>query len=133
MSYFTLTPDQGHLTGRKTLSAAAKAKAEAWATMRIDEAFFAWDRTLWTGATLPQQIADAAELLATGKYLEIEYATGNPVVDPNSLSVRLTRAGEEAIVRILDAGGPIDPSYPTTILRPWCVKPAGRVVRIVRG
>lgn len=133
MSYFTLTPNQGYLIGVMNPDPTAKSKAEAWATLRIDEAFFAYDRSNWSGATLPTQIADIAEKLTVGKYLELVFSVGNPVVDPNSLSRVLLRGGEEAIVRVLDAGGIIDPSNPTLLLYPIYSMPAGRSVRMVRG
>lgn len=133
MSYFTLTPNQGYMLGSMELNSSAKSKAEAWATLRIDEAFFAYDRSAWSGATLPTQIADIAEKLTAGKYLELVFAVGNPVVDPNSLSRTLLRGGEEAIVRVLDAGGIINPENPTLLIYPIYSRPAGRTVRMLRG
>ena len=133
MAYFTLTPNQGHLVGEPEVNPGLKEKAERYATMRIDEAFFLWDRTTWTGATLPQQIVDAAELLTVGKYKEMQFATGNPEISSGSLSQRLLAAGEAAITRILDAGGPIDPTYPTRVLPKLYDGSFGRSVRMVRG
>ncbi len=133
MSYFTLTPNQGHLQGELSVDPALKTKAESWATLRIDEAFFAWDRTVWTGATLPVQIADIAEKLTVGKYLEYCFSRGNPKIDADTLSQRLLREGEAAILRVIDAGGPIDPTYTNYIQPPAYSKPAGRNVRIMRG
>ncbi len=133
MSYFTLTPNQGHLIGELSVNPGLQAKAESWATLRIDEAFFAWDRTVWTGALIPVQISDIAEKLTTGKYLELCYSRGNPKIDADTLSQRLLKEGEAAILRVLDAGGPIDPTYTNYIQPPAYSRQAGRNVRIQRG
>lgn len=133
MPYFSLTAGQGYLRGQDVVDPQLKSEAEAWADTRIDETFWNWNRDTWTGMGVPKQIAQAAEMLCAGKYLEKAYAVGNPNQVGDSLSRTLIRDGEKALMRIIDQGGPIDPTNPNYILPPFKSRAAGRVVRIVPG
>ncbi len=133
MAYFTIQSGAGYFRAQtRELDPTVKAEAELYATMRVDLAFSAWDRTGWTGSDIPVEIAQAAEMIAAGKYLEKIHATGNPQVSETSLAASLIKNGEALLVQIVDVGGPINPDYPTTRLEPIREQTTGRTVRILR-
>lgn len=133
MPYFTLQPTQGYFLATRELNATLKSEAESFATSRVNLVLWNWDRTTWTGAGVPVEVAQAAEMLASGKYLEKAFAVGNPTVNGESLSRKLLRDGEAFLTQIIDQGGPIDPDDPEYRLPPIKSRPMGRSIGIQRG
>lgn len=133
MPYFTLQPTKGYFRASRELDATLKSEAETFADLRVNLALWNWDRTTWTGDGIPTEVSQAAEMLASGKYLEKAYATGNPIVNGESLARKLLKDGEALLTQIIDQGGPIDPDDSDYRLPPIKSRPMGRSVRIHRG
>lgn len=117
MPYKTLTEGKGWLRSEtSTLDPELKARAEQFADREIDRLFWDWTRTTWTGSAVPWEIADIAELLGAGHYLEI--ATLSPAsmpVDAVMTGPMLKRKGYEMAERVKMDGGPLaaDGTYRT--------------------
>lgn len=107
MAYFTLLAADGYLVREASLDTEMQAEAEQFAARRIDDLFHAWDRSAWTGVGVPDQIAEAAELLGVGHYLELrDIAAGGASSPERSWSEMLKERGELAAANVLGQGGP---------------------------
>lgn len=72
--YFTLVADERWLAGVTPLDATFQAEAESYADDAIDTELHDWDRSLWGAASAPSEILRAAELIASGRYRQLEYS-----------------------------------------------------------
>lgn len=109
MAFFDLTAGEGYLFKKTSLVADRKSKSEEFADEQIDTLFSRWDRSGWTGTGIPRSIKQIAELLAVGKYLQIEYSHGNPEARDTE-ATRLMRDGMSMANRVIESGGPKDSS-----------------------
>lgn len=112
MAYSTLTAGASWLYAEAVLQAGIKAKAEQWASDRIDEAFFYWDRSTWTGSGIPDEIEEIADYLGSGRYLEFARADGEAANGESDPKLKLARTlldrGFRMIERVKQLGGVIN-------------------------
>lgn len=108
MAYATLQAKTGWLYGEPSLEPGLVTKAEDWATAEIDRLFWSWDRTAWSAAP-PFEIAEIAELLAAGHYMELAQAKGQVEDLPEKgLAKALIERGYRRAELIRNQGGPMN-------------------------
>lgn len=110
MAYFALQAQSGYLfRERDELDPDLSAAAETWADRRVDHLFADWTRTTWTGAGVPDQISEIAELFGSGHYLELAYLGNGDTFSPEqSWGMELKSRAESLATIVLSQGGPRD-------------------------
>lgn len=107
MPYKSLIENRGRLWNESTLQPELKATAETWADREVDRLFWDWDRSDWT-TTVPWEIADVAELLGAGHYLELAFTSPSSMpVDQKTTGRMLKEEGWALADRIKLDGGPL--------------------------
>ncbi len=131
MAYATLQHGKSWLHAeRSPLNAAAKSAAESWATLRVDELFFDWNRDDWD-TTTPAEIAEIADLLASGRYLEMAVVgPGSEAAPEKSWGPALIRKGEERAEQVKSQGGPFFDSDRRSKDAPIRSTGFGRMIRL---
>lgn len=72
--YCALTAATGYLSAYSTLDTARKALAEQEADTEVDRLLDGFDTDLWSAATTPKEVREAADKLAAARYVRLSLA-----------------------------------------------------------
>ena len=102
--YFTLVADERWMKGVDALVSDFQTDAEQFAEDTIDAALDEFDRSTWGQPNTPPEVKRAAESLASGWYLKLDYASVKSTMDENSTSAMLIRQGKDILDEIVGRG-----------------------------
>lgn len=77
-AYSSLAGSAGFLRFWSSLNATSKAEAESAANAFVDAEFAEWDRSGWSGSSVPTEIAMICSRIGAAEYIVREYLATNP-------------------------------------------------------
>lgn len=130
--YYLLIAGKGYLEYWPTLDADRKAESQRIASVFVDMKFDDWDRTSWSGAGVPPDVAQIAEWVAAAEYIERSFGTNTPgstsLDQVDMLMTKATKWADEASAR----GWVLGPKGDRQFARDRVGGKSGKTIRAVR-